>query len=1025
MKKTEIVKWYEPLEPYFNSIPDAMPRMRFATIEAVLHLLYINAPEADPQKAYLLFAQYQLIGITQCGAMDHLLQNARYTLGYYRSRKYWQDDFTEYCDSKYSAIRAFSVTKDADGLHLGKADLGYPYSYEKRCTEWERFWNTAGEKKQDLPVAEDGRFSYVYQGSENGEAERVYITFPRYQRKLHNISECAHENSKAPIKITIAELLECAKKMREINPNDYCYQILQQNVIKEVDNGKVFLCQELKIDQVVNIVGMVGSGKSTLIKVLSFWAHIHQKQMIVVVDTVTEVLNLWQYLNGFGVQCSPLIGRGERLKYINQIVKSSETCLPEQLSQYLTNACIVDGVDDARENSIVFGKEPCYSLKKGRNHLCPYFDKCPGAKMLRECYSSSVVITTVAGFAVSRVGKNRELFLEMVLRQADMVVFDESDRVQKTLDQLFMPETSFDSYISECAEECSSYMRMTSQKREENRAAQYYDELQRQSVTVMSCVLRALRQDLGEWNRITYGDSFSALTLLDNLYRDEKYGIPEEIYKSLYSLIDPEDGNTGSNPLWKVLRASCQSTDFRLFDQLYSEWLKEKRNVFDRKKTTRTTKIQDARIKLILCLIYFDHFIRDLSDAYEACHETSYGQNELFGFLQSRFQEQQRILPSALCGNLFGMKKTDSQDIVLFRQYAFGRSLMNDLPYLKTDTHGNAAGPHVVLLSGSSWAEGSYEYHINRPVNYILEADKDKRAFLEKTAFFESGLTERVSGAGYKRIEMLTALTQKCVGSIIDEYDRKAGKILLVVNSYEQAAKVQETLQAELRKKQCDALVCRMISDAINIENCQGTIRRGEISKFAAMQDSILIAPAMAIERGHNIVDENGHSALSAVFFMVRPMSVPDDVQEKGSKLNGYIESHLKREPGEPLFDYNARIRKEATKRWAIMNGSKAYGLSELDHDSQKDIVATLFILILQIFGRLARVTDTTKPAPHVHFVDGAFRRPDEKLNDFDCLESLGKYLDALMKNPESAEIAKTLYEPFYKAFKEGITYGQ
>lgn len=239
------------------------------------------------------------------------------------------------------------------------------------------------------------------------------------------------------------------------------------------------------------------------------------------------------------------------------------------------------------------------------------------------------------------------------------------------------------------------------------------------------------------------------------------------------------------------------------------------------------------------------------------------------------------------------------------------------------------------------------------------------------------------------------------------------------------AVKVQETLHAELRKKQCDALVCRMISDAINIENCQGTIRRGEISKFAAMPDSILIAPAMAIERGHNIVDETGHSALGAVFFMVRPMSVPDDVQEKGSKLNGYIESHLKREPGELLFDFNARIRKEATKRWAIINGSKAYGLSELDHDSKMDIVATLFILILQIFGRLARVTDTTKPAPHIHFVDGAFRRPEEKPNDFDCLESLGEYLDTLMSNPVSAEIAKTLYEPFYKAFKGGITYGQ
>ena len=68
---------------------------------------------------------------------------------------------------------------------------------------------------------------------------------------------------------------------------------------------------------------------------------------------------------------------------------------------------------------------------------------------------------------------------------------------------------------------------------------------------------------------------------------------------------------------------------------------------------------------------------------------------------------------------------------------------MKDLPYLRTDAQGNSAGPHVIMLSGSSWAEGSYEYHINRPVNYILEADGEKRAFLEKTRFFESGFPER------------------------------------------------------------------------------------------------------------------------------------------------------------------------------------------------------------------------------------------------------------------------------------------
>ena len=1024
MKNTQKSNWYEPLTPYFRSIQDAMPQERFAAIEAVLHLMLQIAPKGDPRRAYLLFAQYQLIGAARCSEMDHLLQNVRNELGYYRSRKYWQDDFADYCDPKYAAIRAFSVAGDEDELILTKAENKYPYSYEKRCEEWVKLWQDADMRKPDMPMAENGRYTYMYLENEDGEVEKITVAFRKkgFRKAMQNKDSAV--SSKTSFRITVAELLECTRQMAEIRADDYCYQILKQNVLKEVNGGNVSVSQELNIEQVVNIVGMVGSGKSTLIKVLSFWAHIHGKRLVVVVDTVTEVLNLWQYLRELQVQCSPLIGRGERLKYINQIVKSGQTCLPEQLSEYLTTACVVDGMDDTREGSMAFGKEPCYSLKKGRNHICPYFDSCSGTKMLRDCYYSSVVITTVAGFAASRVGKNKELFLDMVLDQVDMVVFDESDRVQKTLDQLFMPETSFDKYISECAEDCSSYMRLSSQKREENRAVQHYDELQRKSVTVMSCILKSLRQDLGGWNRITYGDSFSALTLLNNLNDDAAYGIPREVYRALYALIDHETGQDDRNPLWKLMRSSCQSTDFRLFDQLYTEWRGEMKKAINWQSDPETVRVQNSRIKLIICLIYFDHFIRELSDAYEACHETSYGQNELFSFLQSRFSDQQRILPSALCGNLFGMKKTDSQDIVLFRQFAFGRSLMNDLPYLKTDKDGKAAGPHVVLLSGSSWAEGSYEYHINRPIKYILEADREKRAFLEKTAFFESGFTDRVSGAGDCRMEMLMTVTRKCVDSIIEEYDRSAGKILLIVNSYDQAIKVQETLRAELRRRQCKALVCRMISDAINIENTEGTIRRGEISRFAAMPDHILIAPAMAIERGHNIVDETGHSALSAVFFMVRPMSVPDDVQEKGSKLNGYIESNCKREPGESIFAYNARIRHAAAKRWAIINGSKAYGLSELDQEAQRDIVSTLFILILQIFGRLARVTDTTKPAPHVYFVDGAFRRPEGKPNDFDCLESLGKYLDGLMQKPESAQIARTLYEPFYKAFKRGIIYG-
>lgn len=99
--------WYKPLEHYFHT--DGMPIDRFAKTEAVLHLLSVNAPDADPQKAYLLFAQYHVIGTSQCTATERQLERARSSLGYYRSKKYWQDDLRQYCNSNYDALRAFEI----------------------------------------------------------------------------------------------------------------------------------------------------------------------------------------------------------------------------------------------------------------------------------------------------------------------------------------------------------------------------------------------------------------------------------------------------------------------------------------------------------------------------------------------------------------------------------------------------------------------------------------------------------------------------------------------------------------------------------------------------------------------------------------------------------------------------------------------------------------------------------------------------------------------------------------------------
>lgn len=1028
MKDNSKYVWYEPLSAQFKLIDGAMPLSRFAAIEAVLYMLTLNAPDADPKKAYLLFTQYQLIGTAECTDMVHLLQRARHTLGYYRSQKYWQDDLKAYQDKRYCAVRAFSFKECGGITSLSEASGALPYPYQARQKEWERFWAEDFDSFSAPPFAGAGTYHYSYSNLENGEVETVHIKFDNEAISPDQLSFC-DKGVRAPISISPAELLDTAKEMAEICPDDPCYTILKANILKQVEGASVNPCTKLTIREVTNIVGMVGSGKTTLIRVLTFWCHKNGRRITVVVDTVADALSLQRYLSNLRVAASPLIGRGERLKYINQVAQPEETCLCADFSQYLTPSCLIDGMDTQHSAAITFGKEPCYSLKKGgKNYLCPYFDRCSGTRMLRECYTASVVLTTVAGFASSRVGQLREPFLELAMREFDLVVFDESDRAQRTLDYFFMPETSFNNYIRESSEDCSAYMRLSCKQREENLARQRYDEMQRQSVTVLSCLAKSLHDELDSWDKITNGYPFSALTLLEDLYcKKSKYKISEPIYKMIYSLIDMKDNESiQQSTLWAVLESSCKSTDNTFFNQMYNQWLNELGGDFQQPQNEKAKHIQNSRIKLILRLIYFDHFIRWLSDAYEASHEASYGQNELFGFLQTRFSQQQYYLPSALCGNLFGLKKTDDDDIILFRQFAFGRSLMKDLPYLRTDSQGKPAGPHVILLSGSSWAEGSYEYHVNRPVNYILEAEAEKREFLEKTRFFESVFNERISGASdEQRINLLRSATQEAVEFVISEYERKAGKILLVVNSYAQAQEVQQVLKAALQKANCPARVCRMITDTANNQFDIDTVRRGEVGSFAKMDSDILIAPALAIERGHNIVDEHGHSALCAVLFMVRPMAVPDDIQQKGSKLNGYVEAHCKRDPEESLFEYNARIRRFAAQQWAKMSNSRFFGLAELNAEEQRDVVSTLFVLILQIFGRLARVTDVTKPEPHVYFIDGAFRRRANKPGDFDCLSELGRYLDALMTGKESSKIAETLYAPFYKAYRKDIQYDQ
>lgn len=999
-------------KPHYDEKKHSLKLRKFVLFEMALMIVNRWKKDADANKGYIVFTKYQNIGKKKYDPDDYIIQNASICLGQFRSEKMWKDTLKEYKKDEYAGIRLYDVI-DERIVEKDRTNL----VYATRKKDYLRYIISYSGNK-DKRYAMQGIYRYY---NNNNEEKQVYITLnEEIEETIHDVK--AEALPRETIVVTVEELLNAAEEMREKLPDDHCATILKTNVIKMVNHGKVSLATQLELDHVVNIVGMVGAGKTTLLKVLAYILDQRKKRSVIVTDTVAEVFQLYQYFKSLGCQCSPLIGKAERIKYINQMIGEEEDYLEKEISGYLTTNCLIDGLDMANENAVSFGEEPCTKLEYGnRKYVCPYFEQCPTTAMQREALLSNLVITTVAGLTVGRVGKMQSAFLEEVIAGVDVVFYDECDRVQKNLDELFTPATEFNMFIKESSDPVRQFMLETNAQRLDNIARAYYKELQYRATTVLECVARAVKAAKNNGNKEALDNTFSAYTLLDSIV-DE---ISESTAKEIYQLMDFETAEISS--LYDIMTRSCESICSDRFEQLLAEWLdrKESQLMLDSVSSDNSKKIAiRKKIQLIITLIFFDRFIMEIGSAYEDCQDIAMGDNELVGFIRSRFSVQQNYLPSALMGNLFGIKLTSEDDIVLFRQYAYGRALMTDLPYLRINREGIPTGPHVVLLSGSSYAKGSYEYHVNADVNYIIEADKSVREFIGKTQFMELGIEERVSGSPLEnREKILRNVVDHCTAYIISELNKKKGKILLVVNSFSQAESAADRLRANLRKRGCGEEVCALISDK-NMEkkDLSQYIRRGEVYKFAQRKARILVAPALAIERGHNIVDEQGHSSLSSVFFLIRPMGVPDDVKERSIKMNGYMAAKLFNYKENDLYQKNLYVRKEATKFWIRMNYSAKRRLDYLyDAEIKTDLVSTMFVLILQIFGRLCRVTDATKEPPTVYFADGAFRKRAGAENGFDALNEMYDYLKDMLSDAEYGEIAKTLYEPFFTAYKGGI----
>lgn len=416
-------------------------------------------------------------------------------------------------------------------------------------------------------------------------------------------------------------------------------------------------------------------------------------------------------------------------------------------------------------------------------------------------------------------------------------------------------------------------------------------------------------------------------------------------------------------------------------------------------------------------------------------------------------RDYEAVIPAAPMGNVLAFQHRPADngqpgpgELRFLRCMGVGRWMLLHLHELFAGDASN--GPNVMLLSGTSSAGDSPSYDLQTPVSAVLRSPEDEVRAINDSVFeflpFHSadGTPIRVSGrSGQTRFDTLRQLLRKLCerGSFgksrlereRDQLAHGRKRILLLVGSYPEAAFVREQIQ-KLRPDWAKSVLDLVPDDFDFDDSFDGgvsSLKRGQVDQLRHRDAWILVAPLLAIERGHNILNEQDVAALGAAYFLVRIHPPPDDISFAIQSINRWAVNKYadtdwladRCKSGDPTLDeVGDAFRRGAYGEWRnLLRLQMIY--STLPADQRTALTWNLLVTIWQVVGRLVRGGQ----AARVYFCDAAFApRSAEGANDtastsllVGMQETLRPFFDANSGvDASERELAKTLYGPLYSA---------
>jgi len=1063
-------------------------------VELGLALLEELLPGAPARALWVILAGYPFPlpeAETWSEAQHRMLSNARHLLTAFKSPYPWQRTLEHYRQ----------VDERLRGYTINNPDEPATRRAVSVCANrWEIYSQALGHApnyaRTEIRWASNGTYGFI----ERRRLVSIRIPADLSLPPSPTGHALAGQPSRAPLTVPWNELLETARWMDDrlratrtdegqpvpASRRPTWQQRLGRVQMEVFNQERTELAQttSLRLDGLIHLIGMVSSGKSTLMDVLAVWAAREHKHITLIVGDVISALDRVDLFLRLGLRAAPILGASNRERHINRLHRAVAGIQPAQpLSQdhsgfrWLSSSCPLDGLRDTA-TPLQIGAQPCLRLyapseiednpENSRPFACPLYSICPFHQAQRDLVDADIWIATPASLIYTRVAPqlNQEQlrFGELIYRRSDLVIVDEADQVQVQLDHIFSPNQtlvsrSADAWLSRLSQQVLARINQEGrgQLGDERVAAwcQAHDVAQSAASRVYALLLQTptLQKEIEQ-------DYFTAWIILERLAMAMSGAAPDKRehhagYRRLMHIferfVDDPLGEREEQELAEFARqVLTMTTPDRVRDQI-STWISA---------NSEPEMNLDAQLPDMTVLLEFALAAGVLSNRLDMLlREWRFIERPLqlegdSSFLFHRPPEDYApVLPAAPMGNVLAFQYIRSGDdpdgpgdLRFFRCIGVGRWLL--LHFHELFAGDGVAGPHVLLLSGTSWAGTAPGYHIQASVTGILRAPPREIAAITQSVFqFEpfydrEGSPIRVSGArGHARAAAINNLLSQLarrgglggpsrLERLRDSLPPGRQRILLLVGSYDEARAARAFL--EQLRPDWRGQVLHLVSDDDQFESqWRGDapgLQRGLVYHFASTGAWILIAPLLAVERGHNILNEQDEAAIGAVFFLVRPHPRPDDIGYAIHSVNRWaVDRHndkawlnsICRDGRVSLETIGDAFREAAYRRWRFLLRLPMIYSSLPDHE-RDSVTWSQMVTIWQVIGRLVR---GGVPA-QVYFCDAAFapsktggsegpRRSPSLLDGMS--EVLRPYFsESSDVSPADRALVQALYGPFY-----------